>query len=655
MIRTFAIPTLALALAATAQAQDNLLTNPGFESGKTGWTLYVNSSATTTTGTPAATATAVAGAARTGTKGLQVVVTGVNGNNWDVQVQPPQTWKAEKGRVYHMTFWGKSIGSKPLTVSASLGPAAGYKYLDGWGMSLSSAWKQYEVFYKAPATGVDSLRLNVYVGGDTGTYHFDDFVLDTVPSALPATMVQPARGAWYTGVYRNLFAELGYSQAAVDAKIQAAFGQLFLAGDSAQERLLFLAPTDTSMAFINNVEGYVLTEGQSYAMMITLQMNRKDLFDKLWKFAKTHMQQHSGDRTGYFAWKVSTKAPYTPDDYNPAPDGEEYFVTSLFLAAKRWGNGTGIFDYQTQADSLLTYLTKEKTATMLPLILPDRKQIVFSPAQIDAPYTDPSYHLPAFSRLWDAFATDRKAGFYAAMADTSWALLKRAQHPATGLFPEYSSFDGAPQTTGFNAKSHTFASDAHRVGSNIGFSWAWFMDDTGAMRMAKKELAFFASQTGGYKAEYTLDGTAQVDYVSQSLQAANASAVLASDNPADWAFVDALWKLPVSSGQYRYYNGLVQMLNLLHVSGKFRAWGSPGLSATGVAPRLAAPAGFRTSVSGRILSMEGLASEVRVLDLRGRETARLVPVAGSARLVLPRSGSWIVDAGVQGRRIVAAP
>lgn len=653
MFRSTAATILA-ALLTTIQAQDNILPNPGFETGATGWNLYVNSGATTTTGTPTATSSAVAAAARTGTRGMQVVVTGVNGNNWDVQLQPPQTWRAEKGRVYHMTFWGRSIGSKPMTVAASLGPAGGYTYLDGWAMSLSPTWKQYEVFYKAPASGVDSLRLNVYVGGDTGTYHFDDFVLDTVPSALPTTMVQPARGAWYTGVYRNLFNELGYSQAAVDAKIQTAFNQLFVTGDSAQERLLFVAPTDTSMAYIDNVEGFVLTEGQSYAMMVALQLDRKDIFDKLWKFAKLHMQQKTGDRTGYFAWKVSINPPYTPDDLNPAPDGEEYFLTALYFAAKRWGNGTGIFDYQAQADSLLGWMTKEQTATMLPLIVPDRKQIVFSPAQIDDPYTDPSYHLPAFSRVWDAMATDRKNGFFLEMTDTSWALLKRAQHPVTGLYPEYSTFDGAPKATGFNAKSQTFASDAHRVASNIGFSWAWFMDDTGAMRMVKKQLGFFASQTGGYKAEYTLDGVAQVDYVSQSLQAANAAAVLASDRPSDWIFVDALWKMPVASGQYRYYNGLVQMLNLLHVSGKFKAWGSPGLS-TSVGPRAKGPASFGARIAGRDVLVTGIVGDVKLRDGQGRIHATAKTVDGAARLHLPGSGSWIVDAGAQGARIVAAP
>src|ERR1035437_8282410 len=36
-----------------------------------------------------------------------------------------------------------------------------------------------------------------------------------------------------------------------------------------------------------------------------------------------------------------------------APDGEEYYLTALYLAAHRWGSGTGIFNYQEQAGELL--------------------------------------------------------------------------------------------------------------------------------------------------------------------------------------------------------------------------------------------------------------------------------------------------------------
>ena len=37
-----------------------------------------------------------------------------------------------------------------------------------------------------------------------------------------------------------------------------------------------------------------------------------------------------------------------------APDGEEYYVTALYLAAHRWASRTGIFNYKEQADELLT-------------------------------------------------------------------------------------------------------------------------------------------------------------------------------------------------------------------------------------------------------------------------------------------------------------
>ncbi|MEN9355422.1 MAG: putative bifunctional xylanase/esterase [Fibrobacterota bacterium] len=645
--------TLVAALSAMSfSAALNYLPNPGFESGTVRWTLYVNSSNTTTTGTPEALIDVAPEAAHEGTQGAAITVSGVNGNNWDVQLQPPQSWKAEKGKVYHMTFWGKADASRKLAVSAGLGKAGNYKYLTGWDFGLSTTWKQYEVWYTSPATGVDSLRLNLYVGAEKGTYHFDDFVLDTVPSTLPTTMTQPAKGAWSTGQYRNLFKELGYADEAIDAKVNAAFSQLFLTGDSATERLFRLAPTDTGMGFIDATD-YVLTEGQSYGMMVAVQLNRKDLFDKMWKFAKTHMQQKSGDLQGYFAWKVSTTPPYTPKDYNPAPDGEEYFVTSLFFAAKRWGNGTGIYNYQEQADSLLGYITKTGSASMLPLIHPTRKQILFSPAQVSDPYSDPSYHLPGFYRVWDAFAKDRKNGFYAEMADTSWALLKRASHATTGLFPDYCTFDGAPKSTDFNANSHKFSSDAHRVGSNIGFSWAWFMDDAGAMSLVKKELAFFAGQ-GAYKAQYSLEGVADVTYGATSLLASNAAAVLASDRASDWSFVSDLWKTPTSTGTYRYYNGMVQMLNLLHVSGKFKIWGSPGLEGGTGIQAIAKGADFRTTLKDRTVRVEGQGM-ARLLDVRGQVIDRRELVAGSATLQVPGAGVWIVDMGKAGSRTILVP
>jgi len=42
----------------------------------------------------------------------------------------------------------------------------------------------------------------------------------------------------------------------------------------------------------------------------------------------------------------------TPRSDSPAPDGEEYFVMSLYFAAHRWGDGAGPYDYDAQANRL---------------------------------------------------------------------------------------------------------------------------------------------------------------------------------------------------------------------------------------------------------------------------------------------------------------
>ena len=642
---------LAVAGAWSAASAANLFTNPGFEDGTTGWTVYLNSSRV------AATGTATAGAGRNGTAGMELKVTTANDTNWHIQLQAPQDWKAEKGKTYKLTFWGKADASKSIHLGIGGGPASGYAYLTGSDFALTTAWKQFEVEYEAQATGVDSVRFNLYVGGATGTYTFDDFVLDTVSSGTGGPLTLPTQGAWFTGAHRNLFVEIGKTPAEVDAKINAAFEQLFF-GDAANEAIYRLVGTDE--AFIDAVDSKdIRSEGQSYGMTIAVMMDRQDVFDKLWKFAKNKMQQKSGDLKGYFAWQLSDESPYSVKDPNPAPDGEEYFVSSLYLAWKRWGNKStvqgNIFNYQEQADSLLRYMTKPKTNSMLPLIVPDRKQIVFSPAQVSDPYTDPSYHIPGFYRMWAEYASHSNQ-LFKDMADTSWAFFKRAGHQTTGLMSEYATFDGQPKETSINSKSHIFGPDACRVGMNIGFSYAWFLDDPWAVTQSKRMLGFFASQSGGYKSEYTLDGTPKSDYGSQSLQGANAAAVLASDRDSDRKFVEDLWKLPMTSGQWRYYNGLVQMLGLLHVSGKFKAYGSPGMTGAGIGNRAVKPVGFSVRITGKELSLDGLTGNVRLLDASGREVRRVDATrSGSAKLTVPHAGLWLLDAGVNGSRTIAIP
>jgi oligosaccharide reducing-end xylanase len=44
----------------------------------------------------------------------------------------------------------------------------------------------------------------------------------------------------------------------------------------------------------------------------------------------------------------------------------------------------------------------------------------------------------------------------------------------------------------------------------------------------------------------------------------------ATDGATAKAFVDELWNTPVPSGEQRYFDGMLYLMSLMHVSGNFR-------------------------------------------------------------------------------------
>src|SRR5690606_25145621 len=128
-------------------------------------------------------------------------------------------------------------------------------------------------------------------------------------------------GAAHTGEYPNLFVEAGYPRDVVDARIEAAFAQLFH-GDPDSEAVYYEAGGNEHgpLAYIHDVNSDdVRSEGMSYGMMIAVQMDRKREFDAIWNWALTHMYHDDPGHPayGYFAWSVRTDG--TAIDEMPAP------------------------------------------------------------------------------------------------------------------------------------------------------------------------------------------------------------------------------------------------------------------------------------------------------------------------------------------------
>lgn len=369
-----------------------------------------------------------------------------------------------------------------------------------------------------------------------------------------------------TGKYRNLFREIGKSDEQICAKVNSAWQQIFYG--SADERLYFPTPDDT--AYIKDTgSDDVRTEGMSYGMMIAVQLNRQQEFDRLWKWAKVNMQLRSGPLKGYFAWSCDENGNHKSE--GPAPDGEEYFATALFFADARWGSKQGICNYRAEADGILhDMLHKDGDLAMF-----NKKyeQIVFAPNGDAATFTDASYHLPAFYEVWARCAKENR-GFWKSAAKTSRAYFHLVCDAKTGLAPDHSSFEGKPMKSPWDpqSKGDTFAFDAFRVAGNIAMDYAWSGADRWQVEQSNRLLDFFAVQKPTYVSNYTLDGTPLVDYKSTGLVAMNAVAALAATTPNTKSFVQALWDAPIPNGKYRYYDGMLYLLGLLHASGQFKVW-----------------------------------------------------------------------------------
>ncbi len=381
--------------------------------------------------------------------------------------------------------------------------------------------------------------------------------------------------------YRNLFKEAGYGEAAIDAKVAKAYHDLF----EGPNRIYFEA--GDSMAYVSDIKNHdARTEGLSYGMMVAVQLDKKDVFDRIWRWSKKYLQHQEGPRKGYFAWSINP-ATMKKNSEGSASDGELYYITSLLFAANKWGNNTGIHYYNEARLILDEMWKKDGTGNIFNLINTEHKQITFVPEGNNYNWTDPSYHLPAFYEVWAVYAKDGHEQFYRDCADTSRAFLKRTCHPVTGLNPDYAEFSGAPHPAPWMPPA--FRYDSWRVPMNIAMDYTWFGKDKAWQQdYAKRFQAFLRSKgMDTFEDQFNLDGS-RPDFILQAgsvkklrhslgLISTAACVSLAGKKKNNFDFVHKLWNAklePYEDGYFDpYYDGLLYLFSLMHLSGKYRIVG----------------------------------------------------------------------------------
>ncbi len=422
-----------------------------------------------------------------------------------------------------------------------------------------------------------------------GRATFLKLLLTTVFIAMFTTM---------QGQPRNVFVELGYDKAAVDAKLNEVFNDVFYGPNK-----VYFEVGD-SMGYVSDIKNHdVRTEGMSYGLMVAVQLDKKDIFDRIWRWSRKYMQHQSGDREGYFAWSCKTDG--TRNAEGAASDGELYFITALIFASNRWGNDTGI-NYKAEAQRILNctmpreYEPKggpgfgnfgPRGPQKMFLINPDNHLITFTPDGFGNRFTDPSYHIPAFYEVWAKWADDGRAELWNDCAVKAREYLHKATHPVTGLNPDMSDYDGQimKMPGGRRMGTENFRYDSWRVPMNITLDYEWSGADAEWQQQYGERIQnFFYSQgINDFVDQYRIDGTLPSEEEilpaggsgkklrhSIGLVATTAAASVLCKHEKRKEFVDALWNakhVPFEDGYFdAYYDGLLRLFAFMHLSGNYK-------------------------------------------------------------------------------------
>jgi endo-1,4-beta-D-glucanase Y len=371
-------------------------------------------------------------------------------------------------------------------------------------------------------------------------------------------------GAYYTGDYTSAFKKyLGKTEEEIQKKMDALWNHYFKGDENS--KVFYDKGNEGYIKDINNND--VRSEGMSYGMMIAVQTNHKEEFDKLWKWAKNHMWHKGGDWDGYFAWQRNDSG--TGGDDNCAPDGEMYFMMSLLFAANRWDDD----QYRKDAHYIMDKMWNNPSHK---LFNQGNYIIVFQPLGSGNDFSDPSYDLPAYLELFSRWA-EKDTDKWKKAVSAARNHLYVSSNKNSGLFADYSTFDGQPQSYSYNQNSTKYMYDAMRSAMNFGMDFYLFgADSAREVEMAKRIIDFFEKDKYEH-ARFNWDGTGGSEEYTQGEKGANAVAALALKDVSGYDEIikknlQMAWDEPFMTGQYRYYDGLVHYLAMLHLSGTFKIW-----------------------------------------------------------------------------------
>ncbi len=312
------------------------------------------------------------------------------------------------------------------------------------------------------------------------------------------------------------------------------------------------------------LHGDIRTEGIGISVLVAVELDKQDEFDRLWAYAKAVLEQGPGPAQGYFMSVC--------DDTTPCldPYGMEQFVTALLFASDRW-DPTGAASYASDASRLLDLLQNKElenggvVSGVTSVFDPTTQLVREQPAVAEAGYTRSALEIPAMYELWAQAAGN---AFWSGAATAARARLVAAADATTGLWPMRSYFDASP-VVGFD----TYSPQAYRTQLNLALDTVLGGATAAGGAEADRLLGFFTNQgEATYGKTFDLDGTVVDPSREQGLVAVNGALAITASRANRADFVNAVWAMPIPSSDVRYYDGVLYLVSLLVLGGQYRVY-----------------------------------------------------------------------------------
>ena len=384
-----------------------------------------------------------------------------------------------------------------------------------------------------------------------------DATLELQPLICPAS---------YPNTFKTV---LGKADTEITKKLSDAFQQLFH-GKASSEAIYIEQGTD--QAYVRDfLHTDIRTEGIALAMLISVELDKHDEFDRLWRYAKAH-QDTAAPKAGFFDSTCTDNA----DMNTPCIDvyGMEQFLTALLFASDRWGS-TLAMPYATDARALLDQLRRKESINggvvggITDVFDAKTKLVREQPIENIVDHTRASLEMPAYYELWGQASGD---SFWQAAADAARIHLAAAADKTAGLWPMRSYFNGEP------VAGDTFGTEGYRALINVAVDALWGKAPSSETQVADRILATFRSlglDSYSYSGTFTPGGAPKDTKTTrvQSLIASSGALAVAASNPQNRTdFPNAVWAQLIPTGDSRYYDGILYLTSLLILSGQYRCY-----------------------------------------------------------------------------------